>query len=104
MMTDDLMIKAIHDLTIAIKRNKIQETMRKARQSQNLPMLSGLGMNFQFNRHLNINQGCNRSRYNRNMNHLPFILQKCRFTHLQGCSSTLGPMKSNHLMKIRHPN
>ncbi len=86
------------------KETKIQETTHKARQSQNLQMLSCLEMNFQFNRHLNIDQGCNRSRYNRNMNHLPFILQGCRFTHLQGCGLTSGPMKSNHLMQIRHPN
>jgi hypothetical protein len=62
--TEDLVIKAIQDLSNAIKGGKILVAIHKSKQSLDSPMRSDLGTN------------C----------HSMPVLQGCRLMHLQGCS------------------
>ena len=87
LMTEDLMIKAIQDLSYAIKGGKNLVATHKSKQSLDSPMCSDLETN------CHSMPGCS-------LMHL----EGCSLTHPPGCSLASEAMKNHHLMQDHHQN
>ncbi len=98
MMTDDLVIKANHDLTIAIKGNK--DPRKEAQSKAITKFVNALrpGNEFPIQQASEHQPRVQQEQVQEKMSHLPLILQECRLTHLQGCGLTSALMKSKRLI------